>query len=134
MHIEGFRDSYCGWVKNYFNEHHTDLVWARPCPTQSLALSWARTKPNINSKVFLQTLNKLEYVHLLVIKRELYILTVWTSNISFYRTLNKLKHNFLNVEQTRTCSSVSNRTRTPYFCLRTNELRTSNIVRPITNL
>ena len=39
---------------------------------------------------------------------------------------------FTNIEWTRTSSSIGNRTRTPYFCLRTIEHPTSNIVRPIT--
>ena len=39
---------------------------------------------------------------------------------------------FSNIEQTRTCSSYGNRTRTPYFWLWTIKHRTSNIVLPIT--
>ena len=50
-----------------------------------------------------------------------------------YRTSIELEHHFSNIERTRTCSFVGNRTRTPYFWLRTIEHRTSNIVRPITN-
>ena len=38
----------------------------------------------------------------------------------------------LNIEQTGTCSSLGNRTSTPYFLLRTIDHRTSNIVQPIT--
>ena len=33
----------------------------------------------------------------------------------FYRTLNQLEHHFSNIEQTRICSSIGDRTRTPYF-------------------
>ena len=51
----------------------------------------------------------------------------------FYRTSIELEHHFSNIERTRTCSFVDDRTRTPYFWLRTIEHRTSNIVRPITN-
>ena len=48
-----------------------------------------------------------------------------------YRTESNIS--FSNIERTQTCSSFGNRTRTPYFWLRTIEHRTSNIVRPITN-
>ena len=47
----------------------------------------------------------------------------------FFRTSNELEHHFSNIERTRTCSSIGDRTRTPYFWLRTIEHRTSNIVR-----
>ena len=39
-----------------------------------------------------------------------------------------------NTERTQTCSSSSDRTWTPNFCLRTNGHRTVNIVRPITTI
>ena len=45
---------------------------------------------------------------------------------------NRLKHLFLNIEWTWTCSSFENQTRTPYFWLWTIEHWTSNIVWPIT--
>ena len=35
----------------------------------------------------------------------------------FYRTSNKLKHQFSNIERTKTCSSVSNQTRPPFSWL-----------------
>ena len=53
----------------------------------------------------------------------------------FTKLLIKLSNSniiFTNIERTRTSSSIGNRTRTPYFCLRTIELQTSNIVRLIT--
>ena len=46
----------------------------------------------------------------------------------FYRTSIELEHHFLNIERTQTCSSIGDRTRTPYFWLRTNEHRTSNLI------
>ena len=49
-------------------------------------------------------------------------------DLQFY-SLNRLKHHFLNIEQTRTCSSFGNWTQTPYFWLRTIEHKTSNKVR-----
>ena len=42
----------------------------------------------------------------------------------FYRTSNELKHHFSNIERTRTCSSIGDRTLTPYFWLRIIEIRT----------
>ena len=39
----------------------------------------------------------------------------------FYRTSIELEHHFSNIERTHTCSSIGDRTRTPYFWLRTNE-------------
>ena len=39
----------------------------------------------------------------------------------FYRTSNELKQHFSNIERTRTCSSISDRTLTPYFWIRTIE-------------
>ena len=48
--------------------------------------------------------------------------------IPFYRTSNELEHYFSNIERTRTCSFVDDRTRTPYFWLRTIEHRTSNLL------
>ena len=47
---------------------------------------------------------------------------------------NWLEHHFTNSEWSRTCSSIENRTRTPYFRIRTIKYRTSNIVRPITKI
>ena len=41
----------------------------------------------------------------------------------FYWTLIELKHLFSNIEQTRRCSSIDDRTRTPEFWLRINEHR-----------
>ena len=46
----------------------------------------------------------------------------------FYRTSNELEHHFSNIERTRTCSCIGDRTRTLYFWLRTNEHRTSNLI------
>ena len=37
----------------------------------------------------------------------------------FYQTSNQLEDHFLNIEQTRTCSSIGDRTRTSYHWLRT---------------
>ena len=45
----------------------------------------------------------------------------------FYRTLNKLEHHFLNIEQTRTSSPIGDRTRTPYFWLQTNKHQSLNL-------
>ena len=42
----------------------------------------------------------------------------------FYRISIELEHHFSNIERTRTCSFVDDRTRTPYFWLRTIEHRT----------
>ena len=42
----------------------------------------------------------------------------------FYRTSNELKHHFSNIERTRTCSSIGDQTRTPYFFILND--RTSN--------
>ena len=33
----------------------------------------------------------------------------------FYRTSIELEHHFSNIERTRTCSSIGDRTRTPFF-------------------
>ena len=46
----------------------------------------------------------------------------------FYQTSSKLKHHFLNIKRTQTCSSIGDQTQTPYFWLRTNELRTLNVI------
>ena len=49
----------------------------------------------------------------------------------FYRSLNKLEHHFLNIERTQLCSSIGDRgdrTRSPYFWLRTIEHRTLNLI------
>ena len=46
----------------------------------------------------------------------------------FYRTSNELEHHFWNIEQTRTCSSIGDRTGTPYFWLWTIEHRPSNLI------
>ena len=46
----------------------------------------------------------------------------------FYRTSIELEHHFSNIERTRTCSSIGDRTRKPYFWLRTNEHWTSNLI------
>ena len=46
----------------------------------------------------------------------------------YYRTSNELEHHFSNIEWTRTCSSIGDRTGTPYFWLRTIEHRTSNLI------
>ena len=46
---------------------------------------------------------------------------------------NKLEHHFSNIERTQTCSSIGDRTRTPYSWLWTIAHRTFNIVWPITN-
>ena len=35
----------------------------------------------------------------------------------FYRTSNELEHHFSNIERTRTCSSIGDRTQIPYFWL-----------------
>ena len=48
-------------------------------------------------------------------------------------SLNRLKHHFLSIDQTRTCSSFGNQTLTTYFWLQTIKHWTLNIVRPITN-
>ena len=52
----------------------------------------------------------------------------------FYRTSIELENHFSNIERTRTCSSIGDRTRTPFFWLRTNEHRTSNLIRLSLNL
>ena len=54
---------------------------------------------------------------------------IFESNLMFAKCSS---NSTSNTERTRTCSSSSDRTRTPNFCLRTNGHRTSNIVRPIT--
>ena len=41
--------------------------------------------------------------------------------------LNELEHHFSNIERTRTCSSIDDRTQTPEFWLRTNGHRLSNL-------
>ena len=46
----------------------------------------------------------------------------------FYRTASELEHHFMNIKNTWTCSSIGDRTQTPYFWLRTIEHRTSNII------
>ena len=46
----------------------------------------------------------------------------------FYRISNVLEHHFLNIKRTRTCSSISDRTWTRYFWLRTIKHRTSNLI------
>ena len=51
--------------------------------------------------------------------------TFWEFHI---KALNKIEHQFLNSEQTRTCSSISNRTWTLYFWLQMNGHRTSNLI------
>ena len=48
------------------------------------------------------------------------ILLVVMGLTPFYRTSIELEHHFSNIERTRTCSFVDDRTRTPYFWLRTN--------------
>ena len=45
----------------------------------------------------------------------------------FHGTLNEFEHHFSNIEQTPTCSSNSDQTQKPYFWLRTNGHRTSNL-------
>ena len=57
--------------------------------------------------------------------RPIEIVMGWTP---FYRTSNELEHHFSNIEWTRTCSSIGDRTGTPYFWLRTIEHRTSNLM------
>ena len=52
----------------------------------------------------------------------------------FYRTSIELEHHFSNIERTQTCSFVDDRTRTPYFWLRTIEHRTSNLMGPSLDL
>ena len=37
------------------------------------------------------------------------------SRTPFFQTSNKLKHHFLNIKRTRTCSFIDDRTRTPEF-------------------
>ena len=54
-------------------------------------------------------------------------------NFLYFTSKNDSNVIFSNIERTRTCSSIRNRTQTPYFWLRTIEHRTSNIVRPITS-
>ena len=56
------------------------------------------------------------------------LLSVVMGRTPFYRTPNELKHHFLNMERTRTCSSIGDRTRTPYFWLQTNKNQTLNII------
>ena len=46
----------------------------------------------------------------------------------FYRTSNKLEHYFSNIERTQMCSSIGDRTQTPYFWFRTIEHQTSNLI------
>ena len=46
----------------------------------------------------------------------------------FYWTSIELEHHFSKIEWTRTCSFVNDRTRTPYFWLRTIEHQTSNLI------
>ena len=45
----------------------------------------------------------------------------------FYRASNELEHHFSNIERTRICSSINDRTPTPEFWLRTNGHQTSNL-------
>ena len=68
-----------------------------------------------------------------VLKPKMNLLKVMGQTPS-YRTSIKLEHHFSIIERTQTCAFVHDRTRTPYFWLRTIEHRTSNIVRPITNV
>ena len=59
---------------------------------------------------------------------QFYLYVLVMGRTPFYRTLNELEHHFSNIERTRTCSSIGDRTRTPYFWLRTVEYRTSNLI------
>ena len=52
--------------------------------------------------------------------------------IPFYRTSNKLKCHYLNIERTRMCSYVGDGTRIPY--VRTNKHQTSNLIKPSLDL
>ena len=52
----------------------------------------------------------------------------------FYRTSIELGHHFSNIERTRTCSFIGDRTRTPYFWIRTNGYQTSNLIGPLLDL
>ena len=44
----------------------------------------------------------------------------------FYQTPNKLEHHFSNIKQTRTCSTIGDRNRTPNFWFHTNGHQTWN--------
>ena len=57
-----------------------------------------------------------------------FILLLVMGRTPFYRTSIELEHHFSNIERTRTCSFVGDRTRTPYFWLRTIEHRTLNLI------
>ena len=59
---------------------------------------------------------------------QVYIQIVVMGQTPFYRTSNEPEHHFLNIEQTQTCSSIGDWTRTPYFWLWTIKHRTSNTV------
>ena len=52
----------------------------------------------------------------------------------FYRISIELEHHFSNIQRIPTCSFVGDRTRTPYFCLRTIEHRTSNLIELLLHL
>ena len=84
--------------------------------------------------------NELKRVCLLIVKLEHPILSfkrTETSNRTFTRFTKSLIEQyqtsfFRNIEHTQTCSSFANRTRTPYFCLWTIELRILDLVQSIT--
>ena len=42
----------------------------------------------------------------------------------FYQTSNELEHHFLNIERTQACSSIRDRTQSPFFWLQTIKHRT----------
>ena len=53
---------------------------------------------------------------------------------SFYLTSKELENHYANIEQTWTCSSIDDETRSPNFWLQTNEHRTVNLIRPSLDL